>query len=355
MSLYARTIRPVLFALPAESAHHLAKRALSIEFPWRVFGQQYQVLDPRLECEVAGLHQRSPFGLTAGFDKDALALPGLSHLGFGSITVGAIMPRFRKGNPKPRLARRPADGALVNCMGLPSRGLDYAVRNLRRYRAVHSVGGPPIIANVGGFSKEDILSTFRASEPYVDAVELDLTCPNVKVEGEMAEMDGIRSAMDQVMAERTKPIFTKLPLRSTDEDWRRAIEMTHAAAEAGLDGITAAGNLRVEDRRLSKPQASLTGRPCFENTLDIVRELRAAAGERLAIRMSGGVSTGEDVFRLLQAGADAANVFTSFVYQGPSIAARVNHQLLAKMDQEGIGSVHELKGRRPQSTAAVSG
>ena len=98
------------------------------------------------------------------------------------------MPRFRKGNPKPRLARRPADGALVNCMGLPSRGLDYAVRNLRRYRAVHSVGGPPIIANVGGFSKEDILSTFRATEPYVDAVELDLTCPNVKVEGEMAEM-----------------------------------------------------------------------------------------------------------------------------------------------------------------------
>ena len=343
MGFYTRTVRPVLFALPAESAHNLAKRALSFEFPWRIFGEQLKVFSPRLECEVAGLFQLSPFGLTAGFDKDALALPGLSHLGFGSVTVGAILPKYRAGNPKPRLARCPAEAALVNCMGLPSKGLDYAVNNLQRYHAVRPVDGPPIIANVGGFSIDEILATFRATEPYVDAVELDLTCPNVMMEGELSKLEGIRSAMEQVVVERTKPVFTKLPLRTSEKDWGKAIEMSIAAAEAGLDGITAAGNLRVQDQRLSKSEASLTGRPCFENTLKVVRELRGAIGRRLAVRVSGGVSTGEDVYRLLQAGADAANAYTSFVYHGPSIAARINQELLLKMDEEGVGSVNELK------------
>ena len=354
MGLYERVLRPALFCLPAETAHNLGKRALSVELPWRLQAGRYRVADPRLETEVAGLRQSSPFGLTAGFDKDALALPGLAHLGFGSVTVGAIMPEPRAGNPRPRLSRRLEERALLNCMGLPSRGLAYAVRNLRRHRASHPAGGPPVIANVGGFTIEGILGCFRAVEPYVDAVELDLTCPNVRVEGELARMEGIVKAMKIIMAERTKPVLTKLPLRSTEESWRRALDMTRAAVEAGLDGVTAAGNLRVEDNRLSKRQVSLTGPPCLENTLEVVRELRAVAGERFTIRMSGGASDGAGVFRLLEAGADAVNAFTAFVYQGPGVAARVNRQLLEKMDAEGVRSVGEIRERRAASKTVVS-
>lgn len=342
-----------MFLLPAETAHNLGKKALSSEFPWRLLAGRFQVADPRLETEVAGLRQSSPIGLTAGFDKDALALPGLAHLGFGSITVGAVMPRLRAGNPRPRLARRPQERALVNCMGLPSKGLDYAVGNLRRYREAHPSGGPPIIANVGGFTVEEIVGCFRAVEPWVDAVELDLTCPNVEVEGEMAGMEGIVRAMKRVVAERRKPVFAKLPLRSSEENWGRALEMSGAAADAGLDGITAAGNLRVEDRRLSKPRVSLTGPPCFENSLPVVRELRSVVGDRLTIRMSGGVSDGDSAFRLLEAGADAVNVFTAFVYRGPSAAARMNRELLQKLDEAGVKSVPELRQRwAPSSRAA---
>ena len=354
MGLYERVLRPALFCLPAETAHNLGKRALSVELPWRLQAGRYRVADPRLETEVAGLRQTGPFGLTAGFDKDALALPGLAHLGFGSVTVGAIMPEPRAGNPRPRLGRRPEERALLNCMGLPSRGLDYAVRNLRRHRATHPSGGPPIIANVGGFTIEGILGCFRAVEPYVDAVELDLTCPNVRVEGELARMEGIVKAMKIIMAERTKPILTKLPLRSTEESWRGALDMTRAAVETGLDGVTAAGNLRVEDSRLSKRQVSLTGPPCLENTLEVVRELRAVVGEGFTIRMSGGASDGAGVFRLLEAGADAVNAFTAFVYQGPGVAARVNRQLLEKMDAEGVRSVREIRERRAASKTGVS-
>ncbi|MEE8110036.1 MAG: dihydroorotate dehydrogenase 2 [bacterium] len=353
MSLYERVVRPALFLLPAETAHNLGKRALSVEFPWRVQAKRFQVPDPRLETEVAGIRQVSPIGLTAGFDKDALALPGLSHLGFGSLTVGAIMPEPRAGNPKPRLMRRPVERALVNCMGLPSKGLAYAVRKLRRYREAHPSGDPPIIANVGGFTVEEILSCFRAVEPLVDAVELDLTCPNVKVEGELAEMEGIVRAMKGVLAERKKPVLTKLPLRSSDEDWRRALDMSVAAAEVGLDGITAGGSLRVEESRVSMGKGSLTGPPVLENTLRIVRDLRSAVGDRLTIRISGGAADGDGAFRLLEAGADAVNVLTAFVYQGPAVAARMNRGLLRKMDEAGVRSVRELKSRPSVSTAAA--
>ena len=345
MGFYERVLRPAMFCLPAETAHNLGKRALSMEFLWRPQAERRRVTDPRLEIKVAGLRQTSPFGLTAGFDKDALALPGLARLGFGSITVGTIMPKPRAGNPRPRLGRRPQEGALVNCLGLPSRGLDYAVRNLRRYRASHPAAGPPVIANVGGFTIDEVLGCFRSVEPFVDAVELDLICPNVRMEGDLARLEGIVKAMKTAVAERTKPLLLKLPFRSAGESEWRGLEMARAAVEAGLDGITAEGILRVEDRRLSKRQVTLSGPPCLETTLEVVRELRAALGEGVPIRMSGGASDGPSVFRILEAGADSVLAFTAFVYQGPGLAARVNRQLLERMDEEGVRSAAEIRKR----------
>lgn len=202
-----------------------------------------------------------------------------------------------------------------------------------------------MIANVGGFTIDEILSTFRAAEPLVDAIELDLTCPNVKVEGELSTMEGIVRAMKLIVTERKKPLLTKLPLRSSKDDWKRALDMTQAAAEVGMDGVTAAGNLRTEDSRLSMGKGSLTGPPCFQNTLQVVRELRALVEDGFTIRVSGGASDGVGVFRLLEAGADAVNVFTAFVYRGPAVAAKMNRELIQVMAREGVKSIGEIKHR----------
>ncbi len=347
--VYKSLIRPALFRLSAERAHDLAKRALAAEAPWRLLSARFQTCDPRLEKEVGGLPQANPIGLAAGLDKDADALPGLAHLGFGSLTVGTIMPGVRKGNPKPRLVRLPERMAVIDHMGLPSKGLDRAVRKLRRFRAAHPTGeGPPLIVSVGGLTVEEVLAGHEAVEPLADAVEFDLTCPNVTERGDFETMDGISRFVERLVTQRRKPLFFRLPLRLSDENWRKALALCEVAAKYGVDGVTPAGGLPAEDARLALGKGALAGKPLLENSLRIVRDLRSAVGGDLAIRIAGGATDGESVFRLLEAGADAVNILTAFIYRGPGAAAAMNRELLKKMDEAGVKSVRDLgvKSRR---------
>ena len=348
MDLYDPFLRSLLFLLPAERAHNLGKRALAREQPWRAMAGRFQVQDPRLESEVAGLRLRNPIGLSPGFDKDVETLPGISRLGFGVITVGTVMLNPRTGNPAPRLIRRPREKALINSLGLPSRGLEYAVRNLSRYRDSHPSAGPPIFASVGGFSIEEILACHRAVEPLVDAVEIDWICPNARERAELNEMDLAALLLEKVMAGRRKPVFLKLPPRMSDEDWRRALAMAEIAARFDVDGVSMGGGIMREDPRLAVGKGNLTGRPLFDKTLGMVRDLRNEIDGRLAIKMAGGVFDGEGAFRLLEAGASIVDILTSFVYGGPSAPSQIVRGLLRKMDAEGIRSVSEIQTKPSQ-------
>src|SRR5947209_6894480 len=106
-ALYTALLRPLLFRLPPEAAHELGKAALKHAFPWNLLAAQHTVPDPRLRTRLGGLELASPVGLAAGFDKNAEALAGLEHLGFGYVTVGSVLPGPRPGNSKPRLIRYP--------------------------------------------------------------------------------------------------------------------------------------------------------------------------------------------------------------------------------------------------------
>lgn len=346
--MYERLIRPLLFLLPAERAHNWTKKMLSVEAPWRAFARRYEVVDPRLETSVGGLRLRSPIGLAPGFDKDVEALPGLGHLGFGYITVGTIMPEPREGNPPPRLIRRAHETALMNSLGLPSRGLDHAIRKLRRYRASHPGSGPVIIGNIGGLTIEQVLASHRAIEPFVDATEVDMICPNVRDWGEVDRLENIARLVEKLGVLRRKPLFLKLPIRSSEENWEKALAMAGMAAANGLEGISIGGGILVEDSRLAVGRGNLTGRPIFDHALKIIRDLRSALGERLAIKVAGGVFDGDKAFAFLENGASLVDILTSFVYLGPSAAARINRGLLKRMCEEGVISVQDIQARRPR-------
>ncbi len=354
MTVYESLVRPLLFLLPPEPAHKLGRRALAGKQPWQAMSGRFLVRDSRLETEVAGLRLRSPIGLSAGFDKDVETLPGVSRLGFGVVTVGTIMPKPRAGNPGPRLLRRTREMGLVNSLGLPSKGLEYAVGNLSRRRESHPAGGPVVIANIGGFSVEEILTSHRAVEPWVDAVEIDWICPNQKERPDLNEMDHTARLLEAVSAERRKPLFLKLPLRMSEENWRRALAMADIAARCALEGVSMGGGMMHDNPRLAVGRGNLTGRPVFDNTLRIVRDLRSRIDERLVIKTAGGVFDGEGAFRLLEAGAGIVDILTSFVYLGPSAPARISRGLLRKMDEEGIGSVRELRSRSSAPLAHLS-
>ncbi len=351
MAVYESCIRPLLFLLPPEPAHKLGRWVLAGKQPWQALSERFQVRDARLETEVAGLRLQTPIGLSAGFDKDVETLPGVPRLGFGVVTVGTIMPKPRAGNPGPRLLRRPREMGLVNSLGLPSKGLEHAVRSLSRRRESHRAGGPPVIANIGGFSVEEILTSHRAVEPLVDAAEIDWICPNQKERPDLNELDLTARLMEEVSAERRKPLFLKLPLRMSEENWRRALAMADIAARCGQDGVSMGGGMMHDNPRLAVGRGNLTGLSVFDNTLRIVRDLRSRIDERLIIKTAGGVFDEEGAFRLLEAGAGIVDILTSFVYLGPSAPARISRGLVRKMDEEGIGSVRDL---RPWSSAPAA-
>jgi dihydroorotate dehydrogenase len=174
--MYESLLRPLLFALSPDRSHALAHAALRVPAPWRAAAavQGLDVADPRLRVRFAGIDLPNPVGLAAGFDKNCELMDSLSCLGFGFLTVGSIMPAPRTGNPFPRLVRYPETQSLADAMGVPSTGRDACVARLRAHRRT----GPPLFANVGGFSAAEIATSFLAVEPYVDAIEISLMCPN---------------------------------------------------------------------------------------------------------------------------------------------------------------------------------
>ena len=344
--IYERVLRPLLFRLDPETAHRLSQAALMQEFPWSLM--RTRNLDAhRLAIRIGAWDLASPIGLAAGFDKNGDAVPGLQHLGFGYLTIGSILPEPSAGHPRPRLVRDVATEAMVNCYGLPSDGLEACVAKFRRL-ALRKFPAP-VIANIHTDSVASYEACVAVLAPYAQGIELALRCPNradhISVYP-VADLDHLLGTLRRRWP--ALPMFVKLPPYANELEKENRLELVERAIRIGLTGITIPGNWTIEDKRLSRGQGSLSGRPTFANNLKIVAEMAAVARGRIAIKASGGVHTGEDALRLLEAGASMIDIFTAFVYRGWNVAAKIEAELLNRMDERGIARVSDLIGaRRP--------
>jgi dihydroorotate dehydrogenase len=333
MSLYPTLVRPLLFQLSSDRAHDLAQWGFRWPPPWRIIGRR--VRDPRLRTSVAGIPLENPVGLAPGFDKNGESLRSLDHLGFGYIVIGSITRYPRPGNPRPRMGRYPEREALINNLGLPSLGLDSAMEILSR-------GGKTVakvIASVTGFTADELVEAAASIEPLVDAVELGLVCPNTTESQRMAELSILEEVVGRVVATRSKPVFLRLPPHHDEGEWSRARAMLDVCMEHGLEGVAVNGRSRIVDSRLPNDEGSISGKPTFPDALRIVRDVAEHTEGRLAIRASGGVFTGEDAAQMLKAGATTVEIYSSFVYRGPSAPGLINRELLEIMagrESEGI-------------------
>jgi dihydroorotate dehydrogenase len=337
MSLYS-ILRPLLFRLSADQSHALAHAALRWSGPWRTLAAAgaLAVTDPRLRTRFAGIDLPNPVGLAAGFDKNCELMAALSCLGFGYITVGSIMPLPRPGNPYPRLVRYPETESLADSMGVPSRGRDYCVEQLSRFHP-HPV---PLFANVGGFSAEDIATSFAAVAPHVDGVEISLMCPNLKPGEAFDEIALLRGVLGRI-AERRKPAIVRVPndtVRLPD----RLAELVERCVEAGVEGLKVAGGRAVAEPGLGTGQGTLHGRATFETALANVENTARIARGRIPIKGNGGVSSGADVIAMLRAGATCVDLYSAFIYQGWAIARRINRELLEGLERTTLTSASGL-------------
>ena len=334
---YRTFIKPLLFRMPPETAQWAAHVALKQRQVWRVASPLLQVENSRLEVDLAGLRLSNPVGLAAGYDKDCESLPSLSSLGFGYLTCGTVTEMPRAGNPSPRLLRYEGDEALINSLGFPSRGVEHAAWQLEQAQPL--LHGTPIVASVSGVSAEEILNCHARLEPLASAIEVNISSPNTLGLRIFQESNALSELLGRLNEQRSKPLFVKLPpylVTPTIGDQQKGmvLGLVNACLERDVEAVTVANTWPARDSRLAVGAGGISGKPVLADMLQMVAEIRAEAGNGIAINACGGIFSGEDALAAIQAGATTVQIFTSLIYRGPGIVRRINEEMLGLMDQE---------------------
>ncbi|PVZ94667.1 dihydroorotate dehydrogenase (quinone) [Amnibacterium flavum] len=293
--------------------------------------------DPVLATRALGLSFPSPFGLAAGFDKEARIIRGLGQLGFGHVEVGTITALEQPGNPQPRLFRLIADRAVINRMGFNNAGAKAASGELRvARRRSHR---PVIGVNIGksrvvdlDAAAADYHESARLLASYADYLVINISSPNTPGLRALHDLDRLQPVIDAVRSEAgSVPLLVKISPDVTDEDAR---ELGAFAVSSGLDGVIAT-NTTIGRSGLRTPEAvveaagagGLSGRPLAARSIEVLRLLRASVPADFCIISVGGVETAADVQRRLDAGATLVQGYTGFLYRGPFWAHSINRGL----------------------------
>ena len=346
--MYRRIIKPLLFSLNIERAHHVVLLML------RIFGlipggrwllrKCYAVEHPALEREVFGMRFANPVGIAAGFDRNGEAFRELAALGFGFVEVGTVTPRPQTGNPRPRVFRLPKDNAIINRIGLANRGLETAIRHLRRPH-----GGVIVGCNIGKNTSTpaenapaDYLKLFRNLYQYADYFTVNISCDNSCREGTTHTRDHILQILNPLFDFRRgqnqyRPIMLKISPDMTDEVIDR---ITDVMLETPLDGIVATnGSHNREGLKTSRTtlekigSGRLSGAPLTRRAVEIVRRIHTRSGGTYPIIGVGGLMSADDVRAMLDAGADLVQLYTGYVYNGPGIVKEVCRALIADAER----------------------
>jgi dihydroorotate dehydrogenase len=339
--MYRILFRLVLSRLDPETAPALALRvirALALTGIGRIVRLATRP-HPSLGVDALGLRFASPFGVAAGFDKEARAMRGLWELGFGHVEVGTLTARAQGGNPRPRLFRLVADRAVVNRMGFNNHGAADAVRRLERERGRRrrpivgvNIGKSRVVAVDEAIG--DYLESTRLLAPVADYLAVNVSSPNTPGLRGLQELERLAPLLAAVRdAAGETPVLVKIAPDLADAEVRR---VSGLAAGLGLAGLIATNTTLSRDG-LRSPAAEverageggLSGAPLAARALEVLRIVRAVVPEEFCVVSVGGVETAEDVARRLAAGATLVQGYTAFLYRGPFWAREVNRGLRA--------------------------
>jgi dihydroorotate dehydrogenase len=329
-------IRPLAFALDAETAHRLTIKALSLAPKTRP-----PHLPSSLRSTIAGLDFPSPVGLAAGFDKNAEVPEQMLTLGFGFVEVGTLTPRPQPGNPKPRLFRLAEDRAVINRLGFNNDGQAAAFARLLRCSHLHGIIGVNVGANKDSVDRiADYVAGVRAMAPVARYLTVNISSPNTPGLRGLQDEGALDALLAAVQAARSgKPIFLKVAPDLESGDPERIVR---AAIDHRIDALIVS-NTTVTRPPLKSPRApesgGLSGAPLKPLALDMLRRFRAASGGEIPLIGAGGIATAEDAWERIRAGASLVQLYTAMVYDGPGIARRIARGLARRLKREGMRSI----------------
>ena len=335
--MYSRVLKPLLFLLDPEKAHHVTF-ALLRRFSWLISWLLPKPLtDKRLERTVFGITFKNPVGLAAGMDKDAIAFKELDALGFGFIEIGTLTPRPQPGNPPKRLFRLVEDEAIINRMGFNNSGVEDAVRRLKKNSGV-VIGG-----NIGKNKDtpnekavEDYLYCYNQLYPVVDYFVVNVSSPNTPNLRELQEKEPLMELLSSLQAHnalqsKAKPILLKIAPDLTDGQLLDIIDIVEKTQIAGVIATnTTIGRTGIKSH-LKSETGGLSGAPLKNRSTEVIRFLHDKSNGAFPIIGVGGILSAQDALEKLQAGASLVQLYTGFIYRGPDLIREINQALLKEV------------------------
>lgn len=343
--MYKSLLKPILFSLSPENAHHFVAKAL--KFILRIPGKRriiesiYLLNDVSLKTKVFGLEFPNPVGLAAGFDKDAKMFDELSSFGFGFVEVGTVTPKAQDGNPKPRLFRLPEDNALINRMGFNNEGVEAMVTRLKDRKTNVIIGG-----NIGKNkltpnenAADDYRYSFNALFDHVDYFVVNVSSPNTPNLRELQDKEPLTKLLMELQGinqrkQRPKPILLKI---APDLNQEQLDDIVEIVRDSKIQGIIATNttidreNLQTDQKTLNAiGNGGLSGKPLTHKSTEVIAYLAKKSKKSYAIIGVGGIHSAEDALEKLEAGADLVQIYTGFIYEGPALVKKINKAIIKK-------------------------
>lgn len=342
--MYKYIIKPFFFLFDPEKVHYFAMDSLAILVRIPIVNLLIKKFcsfeHPALVREVFGLEFKNPIGLAAGFDKNGKYIEALSYLGFGFVEVGTVTPYAQKGNPKPRIFRLPKDEALINRLGFNNDGLDKLVKRLKSAKRNGMIIGGNIGKNKVTPNENavyDYVKCFQELYPYVDYFVVNVSSPNTPNLRELQEKEPLRRLLSELMTENKqraiqKPILLKIAPDLTEE---QLVDIVEIVKETKISGIVTNNttvsreNLLTQKIEIEKiGVGGLSGRPVKEKSQQVMNSIISKAPDLELIGV-GGIFTGSDALERLNAGCKLIQIYTGFVYEGPTIVKKINEYLIS--------------------------
>ena len=345
--------KPFLHKMDPENAHQMTLKALKTG----VMPCPARVSDPKLKTTLWGRVFPNPLGLAAGFDKNADVVGQMLHMGFGFVEAGTVTPRPQEGNPRPRVFRDADHEAVINRMGFPNGGLDNFRHNIEKF--FEAKPRPPGIIGINiGMNKgvedpaKDYCVLVRALGPYADYLTVNISSPNTPGLRNLQARENLVPLLIRIMDERTKscgkdapPLLVKLAPDLTDE---QLADVAACLIECKVDGVIL-GNTTLDrpdylPANFYEQQGGLSGRPLTDKSTGIIKRFYKHTNGQLPIIGAGGISSAEDAYAKIRAGASLVQLYTALVFQGPDLVGDILNGLVRLLNRDRIDHISKATG-----------
>ncbi len=337
--------KPLLFQLDAERAHRMTIGGLKA-----VPVGPAPKNDPVLATNVAGLTFPNPIGMAPGFDKNGEVPDALIRLGFGYAEVGTLTPLPQAGNPRPRVFRLIEDKAVINRLGFNNQGQEKAIPRLKRMKA--RIGKGVLGINIGANKdSEDRIADYvigvKNMAPLADYLTVNISSPNtpgLRALQDKGALEDLLSAVMEARGNDTVPVFLKVApdLEPADVD-----DIVDVVSHQNLDAIIVSNTTITRDKLKSRNQketGGLSGAPLKDMALQRLKDFRKASDSNIPLIGVGGISTAENAYERIRAGASLIQLYTGMIYEGPSIARCMASDLAKLLKRDGFASVSDAVG-----------